>query len=401
MRIALVGCGYVADFYVKTLANHPELQLVGVFDREHERMQRFARFHRVATFSSLADLIADPRVQIVVNLTNPGSHYEVSRAALEAGKHVYSEKPLSMDLSQAEELVTLAERRELGLSSAPCSMLGESAQTLWKALRDGAVGVPRLAYAELDDGPIPLLNYRNWRSDSGNPWPYHDEFAVGCTLEHAGYYVTWLAAFFGPARSVTSFAALTVPDKGPDVQESAPDFTVACIEFASGVVGRITCSIFGPHDHSLRIIGDRGILRVDECWDYGSPVYLQKRNKLGLKFEKHPRLARFAGLGPRRVPLVREPQFAFKTRGANRMDFARGVAELAAAVAQKRASRLSARFSLHVNEIVLAIQHPAELGSPRALSTSFDPIVPTDWARELHTLQSAEDRMAPRRGAFG
>ncbi len=385
MRIAIVGCGYVADFYLKTLANHPQLELVGVFDRDLERMHRFARYHKVTTYGSLPELLADRRVQIVVNLTNPGSHYEVSRAALEADKHVYSEKPLSVELEQAEELVALAERRGLELSSAPCSMLGESAQSLWKALREGAVGTPRLAYAELDDGPIHLMNYREWKSDSGNPWPYQDEFAVGCTLEHAGYYVTWLAAFFGPAKSVTSFSALTIPHKAPDVLENAPDFSVACIEFGSGLVARVTCSIFGPHDHSLRVIGDRGILRVDECWDYGSPVYLQKRNKLGLKFEKHPRLARMVGLGPKRVPLLREPHFAFKTKGANRMDFARGIAELAEAVAERKPNRLSARFSLHVNEIVLAIQNPQQMGSPRLLSSSFEPVPPADWASDLRT----------------
>ncbi len=256
---------------------------------------------------------------------------------------------------------------------------------MWKALSDGAIGRPRLAYAELNDGPIPLLNYRDWRSNSGNPWPYRDEFAVGCTLEHAGYYLTWLAAMFGPAKSVTSFAALTIPDKGPDIIDNAPDFSVACIEFPDGLVARLTCSIFGAHDHSLRIFGDAGTLSIDECWDYGAPVSLQKRTKLGLRAEKHPRLARLVGLAPKRVPLVREPQFAFKTKGANRMDFARGIAELAAAVQERRMSRLSARFSLHVNEIVLSIQNPKQMGSPRTLTSTFEPIQPQVWAQGERT----------------
>lgn len=82
-------------------------------------------------------------------------------------------------------------------------------------------------------------------SPSGAPWPYKDEFEVGCTLEHAGYYVTWLAAFFGPAKSVTSFAGCQIPDKGTDgpLEVLAPDFAVGCIEFACSVAARVTCSI--------------------------------------------------------------------------------------------------------------------------------------------------------------
>src|SRR5262249_49461000 len=155
---------------------------------------------------TLRDVLDDPRVELVANLTNPSSHYEVSKAALEAGKHVYSEKPLAMDLDQARELVAIARAKRLHVTSAPCSVLGESAQTLWKSLRHGAIGKPRLVLAELEDGPVHLMRPQTWASDSGAPWPYKDEFEVGCTLEHAGYYITWFVAFFGPARSVTSFS---------------------------------------------------------------------------------------------------------------------------------------------------------------------------------------------------
>src|SRR5215468_9141374 len=154
MRLAIVGTGYVADFYVKTLPNHPELELVGVFDRDRPRMDRFAKFHtqvekgELHKYDSLAALLADPRVELVLNLTNPSSHYEVSKAALEAGKHVYSEKPLSMAYAEAESLVALAKTKGLEIGGAPCSLLGETAQTLWKALRDNKIGPVRLVYAE-------------------------------------------------------------------------------------------------------------------------------------------------------------------------------------------------------------------------------------------------------------
>ncbi len=380
MRIAFIGCGYVADFYMTTLANFPELELLGVMDRDQERARRFAKFHRVSRYATFEEAIRDARVDLIVNLTNPDSHYEVSKAALEAGKHVYSEKPLAMRLEHAEELVAIAAARGLVLGGAPCSVLGECAQTVWKALREGKIGAPRLAYAEIDDGPVHLMGYEKWKSSSGSPWPAKDEFEVGCTLEHAGYYLGWFVNFFGRAKRVTSFATCLVPDKGIALDRTTSDFTVGCIEFESGVTARLTCSIYAPHDHSLRLMGDGGVLTVEDCWDYGSAVRLSKRTKLGLRAEKHPKLARVTGLAPRRVPLVRKPHFASKTKGSNPMDFARGIADIAAALRENKKPRMSAEFALHVNEIVLALQNPAELGSPRTIRSSFVPIDPMPWA---------------------
>lgn len=376
----MVGCGFVADYYMTTMKNHRNLEVAGITDRNPDRSEQFARYHRVHRFSSLADLLADPGLELVVNLTNPASHYEISRAALEAGKHVYSEKPLALALPDAERLVTLSESRGLILAGAPCTALGEAAQTVWKALRENRIGKVRVVYAELDDGPIHQMGYRDWRSVSGAPWPYEDEFRVGCTLEHAGHYLTWFATFFGPAVRITAFSACLVPDKGASVRSTTPDFSVGCIEFASGVVVRLTCSILAPHERGMQIIGDEGVLSVEDCWDFGTAVRFHRRTPLAIRAEKHPGLARLAGLGPRRVPLVRPVDFRWRIPGANRIDFARGVGEAAAAATEKRPCRLSARMALHVNELALALQHPQEFGCPRVLTTTFDPVVPMPWS---------------------
>ncbi len=385
MRIGIVGCGYVADFYLATLKCHPELELAGVTDRDAARADRFARFHGTKNYGSLAALLDDRQVDLVLNLTNPRSHYEVSRACLDQGKHVYSEKPLATDWPQAVELVELAEGLGLQIVSAPCTVLGEAAQTAWRAVREGRIGPVRLVYAELDDGMIHRENYRTWLSASGNPWPYQDEFEVGCTLEHAGYYASWLAAMFGPAESVTAFASCQLPDKGSDVPlrpAGTPDFSSGCIQFASGVVARLTCSIIGSHDHSLRLFGDEGTLTVGEAWNFASPIFLRRWTRWSFRAEQRPFLARLVGLGPRRLRLLRRPDFRYDVPGANRIDFCRGVAELAESIRDRRACRLSPRFSLHVNEIVLTLQNPQEMGSPRRLISRFDPVMPMPWAND-------------------
>jgi len=380
MRLGLVGCGYVADFYAQTLGYHPELTLIGVYDQNPERTARFADHYRTGRYGSLAALLADDQIDLVVNLTNPRSHYAVTKAALVAGKHVYSEKPLATSFADAQELVALAQARNLYLSAAPCTLLGEAAQTVWQQLRRQAIGPVYLAYAELDDGLIHRVNYKKWVTASGAPWPYQDEFETGCTLEHAGYYVSWLTAFFGPAQRVTSFAACLAPDKQlGSSTPMAPDFSVGCIEFAGNVVARLTCSIIAEHDHSLTIVGDAGALSVTEAWDHRSPVYLQ-RTLLQRRREKLPIISRLLGYGKRRLTHTTDPNPHYRPKPPPGPDVCRGIAELAAAVAAQRPARLSAEHALHVTEIVLTLQNPQAMGSPRQLQTTFAPIEPLPWA---------------------
>jgi predicted dehydrogenase len=377
MRIAIVGCGFVADQYMLTLPLHPELELVGVMDRDPLRVARFSTHHGVRTFRSLQEICGDPGVELVLNLTNPRSHFEVTRACLLAGKHVYSEKPLAMNLDQAEQLVALAGERGLHLSGAPSRVLGETAQTMWRALREGVIGKPRLAYAEMDDGLLHRMAYGQWRGASGAPWPHKDELELGCTVEHAGYSLTWLCAFFGPVESLTAHSSLVIPDKGiADVpaETMAPDFSVACLRFASGTVARLTCSIVAPEDHSIRIFGDDGVLSTDDCWKPRSAVRLVRRRTIAGRSVELPWRTRLDALVN---PDVSPASSALKKK----VDFFLGPLDLAAAVGERRACRLSARFCCHITEITLAI-HQAMAGAATAkLRTSFEPMRPMDWAR--------------------
>jgi predicted dehydrogenase len=277
-----------------------------------------------------------------------------------------------MEMGQARALVQLAERKGLLLSSAPCSLLGETAQSIWKALREQVIGEVKVVYAEMDEGMVFRMPYKRWTSESGAPWPYKDEFEVGTTIEHAGYVLTWLPAFFGPAESVTGFSACLAPDKGTRLDVQAPDFAVACIRFRSGVVARLTCSLFAPHDHSLRIVGEKGVLHTEDTWYYTSPIRIRrwfnfKRRHIELPWQqKYPLAAR----GTR-----------YKYRGTQQMDFARGVADMAAAIREGRLPRLSAQYALHINEIVLAVQNATEGSGTYKMTTSFDAVDPMPWAR--------------------
>jgi predicted dehydrogenase len=378
--VAMVGCGYIADSYRICLPLHQSrLRLVGVFDRDSARMAAFVACWGESAYGSLDDLLADPAVQIVINATDPDNHASVTRAALKAGKHVYSEKPLAMSRTEASALRDLAAKSGLRLAAAPCNLLGESAQTLWAAVRAGKIGAPRLVYAELDDGMIHKADYRHWLSRSGRVWPARGEFEVGCAYEHAGYALSILCAVFGPVRRVNAFAALLVADKetDPPLPHPAPDFSVGLLEFDGGVVARVTNSIVAPYDHRLRVIGDKGALEMREFWDYASPVMFRptSQGRLARLLER-----RFGGIGTAtRLAMARKPALR-KQRGGPTMDFARGPAELAAAIWEGRPSRLDADFAVHIAEVTEMLQYPGRFDRPAPVESTFSPITPMEWA---------------------
>ena len=151
--VVVVGCGFVADLYMASARTFPGIRVLGAHDRDPARLAAFARHWGVPAVDSLEGLLATlPPDGLVLNLTNPASHAPVTRAALLAGRHVWSEKPMALTVEDARDLADLAAARGLTLASAPSSVLSETSQALGVALREGRAGSPRLIYAELDDG---------------------------------------------------------------------------------------------------------------------------------------------------------------------------------------------------------------------------------------------------------
>jgi len=370
--VVLVGCGFVADLYMRSFAVMPGLRVLGAHDRDAARMAAFTAHWNVPPLADMAAVQAAGQGGLVLNLTNPGEHFAVSKALLEAGLHVWSEKPLTTRFEDAQELHALARARGLHLASAPSSVLSETAQTLGRALRDGVAGTARVVYAELDDGFVSQAPVSRWQSASGAPWPAADEIRTGCTLEHAGYWLAWLIAFFGPVRTVAAASAELVPDK-LGVTGGAPDFSVAVLYFHSGMVARLTCSIAAPHDHRLLVVGDKGVLEVPEAWDNAARVTFRRRMVIRRRILESPLR--------RRIRLGRPTHPQVKRQGAAAMNFALGPAEMLEAIAAGRAPRLAGDFALHLTEVTLAIQSAGEDAVARRMTTTCTQPEPMPWAR--------------------
>ncbi len=377
-KISIIGTGFVADLYMRSLETYPHIKILKVFDQDAARLNTFAKFWNVKAANSIEDIIGknaseDEIPDLILNLTNPSSHYIVSKQCLEANRNVYSEKPLATKMKDAYELHDIAKKRNLLLTSAPCSYLSEVAQTIWLAIRSNKIGQPLLVYAELDDDFITQAPYKKWFSESGAPWPFEDEFKVGCTLEHAGYYLTWLMMIFGSVKKVIAASAELVKNKVPNLENSAPDFSTAILFFESGVIARITCGIIAPHNHGLRIIGENGVIEVNESWNNVAKVKIRKRfvirrrlvnsifaKKFKIKGKTHPKVPR---------------------RGAAAMNFALGPAEVLAAIQEGKQTNCLAGFALHLNEVTLAIHNSLDSAGVQMMQTSCPTLVPMPWAK--------------------
>jgi predicted dehydrogenase len=405
MKIAFVGCGYVFDIYMRTKWAHPELEILGVFDIDTARSATVSRHYGFHVYPSYEALLADPQVDVVVNLTSIGAHHQTSKRALLAGKHVYSEKPLTRELEQTRELFALAEAGGLVFSGAPCNLYSDAVSTMWKAVRDGAVGKPVLVYAELDENPAHLSHLDRVRSPTGAPFPYVEEFQEGCTVEHIAYHLVWICAMFGPATSVTAFSKALVPHKTdtPLSPPDAADFSVACLNFAGGVAARITCTWMSPRDHRLRIIGEEGELQADNVFHDQTQVRLERFSPVSLTARKaytartQPVVGRAFGVGGTQIPLLRrwKSHAVESERGVGRtlkhklvgwlrrreiyaQDKFLGLAEMVRALVEGRPQPMPPDFQLHLNELTMLVHRAGPEGIAVKPTTTFRPIPPLD-----------------------
>lgn len=356
LRVAVVGCGNIAGPYGEAMRRRPELALLGATDIDPARSAAWAARFGGRAYPSLADLLADPAVEAVVNLTIQQAHFEVISRALDAGKHVHTEKPLATSHDQARQLVNLAQSRGLRLSCAPVTWLGEAQQTAWKLIRDGAIGTPRVAYATVDWGRI--------ESFHPNPVPF---YAVGPLFDVGVYPLALLTAWFGPVARVVAGGGIVLPSRrtldGREFTPGTDDWVVAVLEFRGGVRARLTADFYvgdPVQDRAgLAVHGDAG--SVATGWFAGSAQV---------------RLGPFGGRY-RRVPPVRVPEGA----GDWWCDWSAGVVGLAKGLREGTDHPTGAAHAAHVVEIIEGAHRSVREGRAVDLGGTFPPPPPMDWAR--------------------
>lgn len=352
VRLGIVGCGNIAGPYVKDLVTGPEVEVAGVADLDQARAEALASEHGVRAYPNVAALLADPGVEVVVNLTVHHAHLAVTAASLNAGKHVYSEKPLAMTYSDARSLVNLADDKGLRLACSPFTALGEAQQTAWKWLREERLGRLRLAYAEVNWGRL-----ETWHPA---PEPFYE---VGPLFDVGVYPLTVLTTMFGPACQVWAYGTVVYPERrrkdGEDFRIETPDLVVAMIEMTNGLRVRLTTNFYASthtRQRGIEFHGDKGSLYLDSWLSPGSKLEYADFDKT---YEP--------------VPLVKEPSHPLR--------WGRGVRDLAESIVAGKPHRLPGEQAAHIVEVLCAIADSVKRRGPVQVTSSFMRPEPMEWAR--------------------
>ncbi|MEV0647274.1 Gfo/Idh/MocA family oxidoreductase [Phytomonospora sp. NPDC050363] len=347
-RVGLIGCGNISGQYLSTLARLPGITVAACADIDPERAAATAREHAIPLATGVDELLADPGIDAVVNLTIPAVHATVTRAAIAAGKHVWSEKPLALDRADVDHIRDEAARAGVRVGCAPDTFLGAGLQTSIQAIVGGAIGRPVAATAFFTTpGP-----------EAWHPDPEFFYAPGGGPLLDIGVYpITALVAIFGAVESVTAQSQRSVPTRtigsgvkaGQEIPvEVATHYSVS-LNFADGGLATLVTSFDVPAHElpHLEVYGVEGTITLPDPNGFGGNPRVRRRGE-----DEWTTLAHTSGY----------------------LGFQRGIglAELADAIAAGVGHRASLDFAAHVLDTMLAIDESAAAGRESVLRTGCE-----------------------------
>ncbi len=360
--VGLIGAGTISDEYLRNLTGFPDLEVLFVADLDEARARTQADRYGVPGAGSVDELLVHDGVEIVVNLTIPAVHAEVGLRAIAAGKHVWSEKPLSLDRESARELMDAAERAGVRVACAPDTFLGAGLQTAQRVIARGDIGRPLTAITQFQvPGP-----------ESWHPSPEFLFARGGGPLFDVGpYYITTLVLNLGPVSKVTATASKarevrvigSGPKAGTEFPVEVPTHISALYEFASGASAQSVFSFDSklPRAGVVEIAGESGTVVFPDPnrFDGDTTVY--------------------TGDAPEGVTVQAEGTTS--SRGT-------GVADLARAIRADRPELASGSLAFHVLDIMVSTADSAERGEPVSVESTVGtiPPLPVGWDPTVGTL---------------
>jgi predicted dehydrogenase len=346
VKVGIVGCGNISDIYLKNCTQTFEiLEVVACADLIRERAEAKAEEYNIKACST-EELLKDPEIGIVLNLTIPKAHAEVSLAALEAGKHVYSEKPLAVTREDGKKILEVAKAKGLLVGNAPDTFLGAGLQTCRKLIDDGWIGEPVAATAFMT-----CHGHESWHPDP----EFYYEFGGGPMLDMGPYYLTALVSLIGPIKRVTGSARITFPERvitsapkyGKRIKVETPTHIAGVLDFQNGAIGTIITSfdIWSAQLPWIEVYGSEGSLRVPDPNTFGGPVFVRRRDAKEWT----------------EIPLTHG--YAENSRGI-------GVADMAYAVSSGRLHRANGEMAYHVLDVMYGFLDASESGAHYNVASS-------------------------------
>ena len=344
VKIGIIGCGNISGIYLQKAQTFEILQVAACADLIMERAQAQGAKYGVKAVT-VEQLLADPEIEIVVNLTTPQAHYPVALQALQAGKSVYNEKPLTVKRQEAQEILSLAKQKGLLVGGAPDTFLGAGLQTCRQVIDSGKIGRPVAATAFML-----CHGHEGWHPDP----EFYYKIGGGPMFDMGPYYLTALVHLLGPVERVTgstqkSFETRTIgsqPKQGQVIGVDTPTHIVGVLDFTAGCVGNIITS-FDVWQHSLptiEIYGSEGSLRVPDPNGFGGSVEVWK-----------PGMDAWES-----IPF---------THGYGENWRSLGVADMAHALRSGRPQRASGALAYHVLDIMHAVHDASASGKHITLTS--------------------------------
>ena len=366
--IGVIGCGTFCDAYLSNLGPvYKNVRPVGCADLNAEAAKAAAERWNIPKVYTTDEMLADPEVDIVLILTNPGSHYSLTMQALKAGKNVYCEKPLATSLELANEIVEFAAEKGLYVGSAPDTFLSPEFQTVKKLIDDGEIGK--------------VINVTaNYVGPGADLWHPNASFLYkqggGPALDMGPYFLTTLVSMLGPIESLFCFAnrGFDVRDiHGSDVEVDVMTNYCAVLKFASGAVGNINLSYdeWKSNLPGMEIYGTDGVIIAPDPNTMRGPIKLLKAEEFKALVEGKEIIPQKleAIYGPESFGLFKEVETIAPRRGNER---GRGVSDMANAIAEGRKARVGADLCRHITEAINALNICVETGVPYTMTTTCD-----------------------------
>jgi predicted dehydrogenase len=326
VKVGIIGCGNISSIYLKNCPEFDPINLVACADLDIERAKAQAEKFGIKSYS-VQELLEDKEIELVINLTIPKAHAQVCIQALEAGKHVYTEKPLAVTREEGRQILEVAEAKGLRVGSAPDTFLGGGIQTAIQLIEKGEIGTPIGATAFMMS-----RGHEHWHPD---PSFYYD-VGGGPMFDMGPYYLTALIAALGPIKRISGSARISYPERtissepkaGTKIQVKTPTHISGVLDFASGAIGTMITSfdVFGGSTlPRIEVYGSEGTILVPDPNTFGGPVQIRKRDEK--EFVE--------------IPLTH--QYDQNSRGI-------GVADMAEAIQQNRNHRANGEIAFHALE---------------------------------------------------
>lgn len=289
VKVGVVGCGAISGAYFSHAKSFPILEMAACADLVPSKAQERAKEFGIPKVMSVEELLADPSIDIVLNLTVPKAHLAIAMAAIKAGKHTYAEKPLGVDRVEGKKVMDAAKKKKLLVGCAPDTFMGAGIQTARKLIDDGAIGKP-VAFTAFMLCP----GHESWHP---NPEFYY-EVGGGPMLDMGPYYLTALLNLLGPVKRLSGAATVAIPKRtithknkeggpgpkfGKKIKVETPDHIAGVLEFENGAMGTLITSFatrFSTQDgkQPITIYGTEGTIKVPDPNGFDGPVSLRRKD---------------------------------------------------------------------------------------------------------------------------